>query len=151
MSERVLDATKCISYLTIEAKGAIPVDLRDKLGGLVYGCDICQEVCPWNVRFSRELSEDSLRPRSAIASKDARMLASEILCLDEERFRTSFRGSPMKRAKLRGLKRNSAVALGNAGSGENLPTLAGVAAGEDAMLAEHARWAIARITERTAN
>src|SRR5436853_990345 len=100
VSERVLDATKCISYLTIEAKGAIPVDLRDKLGGLVYGCDTCQEVCPWNVRFSRELSEDSLRPRSAIASKDARTLASEILCLDEERFRTSFRGSPMKRAKL---------------------------------------------------
>jgi epoxyqueuosine reductase len=151
VSERVLDATKCISYLTIESKVAIPVDLRDKIGGLVYGCDICQEVCPWNVRFSRELSEDSLQPRSAIASKDARSLAKEILGLDEERFRTSFRRSPMKRAKLRGLKRNAAVALGNSGTDEDVATLGRVATGDDGMVAEHARWAIARIAERTAS
>lgn len=151
VSARVLDATRCISYLTIESKGAIPVDLRDRVGGLVYGCDICQEVCPWNIRFSRELSEDSLRPRSGIAGKDARTLATEILSLEEESFRSSFRGSPMKRAKLRGLKRNAAVALGNAGNQQDVPLLLRVAAGEDAMLTEHAGWAIARITERTAN
>ncbi len=148
VDERVLDATKCISYVTIEAKGEIPVALREKVGGLVYGCDICQDVCPWNARFSRELREDSLKPRPSLASKDARTLAIEILRLDPESFRSSFRGSPMKRAKLRGLRRNAAVALGNTGVAHDVSTLAAVADGDDSMLAEHARWAIARIAER---
>ena len=148
VDERVLDATKCISYLTIEAKGEIPVGLRDKIGGLVYGCDICQDVCPWNTRFSRTLSEDSLQPRQRLASKDARALAIDILRLDDESFRSSFRGSPMKRAKLRGLKRNAAVALGNTGTGADVATLIHVAENDDPMLADHARWAIARIAER---
>ena len=151
VSERVLDATKCISYLTIEAKGAIPVPLRSEIGGLVYGCDICQDVCPWNVRFARELAEESFRARDAIASRDARTLARDILNLDAESFRASFRGSPMKRAKLRGLKRNAAVVLGNTGDAEDIATLSAVAGHEDEMVAEHARWAIARIDERALN
>ena len=151
VSERVLDATKCISYLTIEAKGEIPSPLRDKIGELIYGCDICQEVCPWNVRFSRELSEDAFGPREVIAEKDTRTLAADIVKLDEESFRSAFRGSPMKRAKLRGLKRNAAVALGNAGQTDDIAALTVLSEDEDAMLAEHARWAISRITERTFN
>src|SRR5204863_3453516 len=101
---RVLDATRCISYLTIESRSAIPIDLRESVGTLVYGCDICQEVCPWNVSFSRELSEPQLAPRAEIK-------LSEALLDDEDQFRNRFRGSPIKRAKRRGLARNIAVAM----------------------------------------
>ena len=148
VGERVLDATKCISYLTIESRGEIPTSLRGQVGELVYGCDICQDVCPWNVRFSRELKEQSFKPRHIVASNDARTLARDLLRLDDESFRSSFRGSPMKRAKLRGLRRNAAVALGNAGTTEDIATLNAVATDDDAMVAEHARWAIARIADR---
>jgi epoxyqueuosine reductase len=115
VEERVLDARKCISYLTIELKGAIPEELREPIGELIYGCDICQDVCPWNVRFAQELKEPAFAAREAIAGKDARTLAREILAMSDEDFRTAFRGSPMKRAKLRGLKRNAAVVLANIG------------------------------------
>jgi epoxyqueuosine reductase len=150
VGERLLDATKCISYLTIESRGGIPTDLRDKIGDLVYGCDICQDVCPWNVRFSRELKEETLKPREIVASRDARTIALDLLRLDDELFRTAFRGSPMKRAKLRGLKRNAAVALGNTGASEDVATLTALSSGDDPMLAEHARWAIKRIADRAA-
>jgi epoxyqueuosine reductase len=113
---RVLDATRCISYLTIENKGDIPVDLRESVGELLYGCDICQEVCPWNVRFSRELKETAFAPREVLAGKDARTLAHDLMNMDQDEFTASFQRSPMKRAKLRGLKRNAAVVLGNAES-----------------------------------
>lgn len=110
---RVLDATRCISYLTIEAKGPIPTELEESVGGLVYGCDICQEVCPWNVKFSRDAANPSFSPREAIAGKDARALAEDILAMDDEAFRTAFRKSPMKRAKRSGLVRNAEVVLRN--------------------------------------
>ena len=111
---RVLDAMKCISYLTIEAKGAIPVALREQVGELLYGCDICQDVCPWNEKFARTLSAGSpFAAREFIARKSARTLATEILAMDDEGFRAAFRRSPMKRAKLHGLKRNAAVVLAN--------------------------------------
>jgi epoxyqueuosine reductase len=111
---RVLDATRCISYLTIEAKGEIPVDLQEQVGDLLYGCDICQSVCPWNVRFSKEIPEGSpFSPRGTLADKDARTLASEMLQMTQEEFSRAFKGSPMKRAKLRGLQRNAAVVLRN--------------------------------------
>jgi epoxyqueuosine reductase len=111
---RVLDATKCISYLTIEAKGEIPVEFREQIGELIYGCDICQDVCPWNEKFARTLPARSpFAAREFIAGKSARTLATEILALDDEGFRAAFRKSPMKRAKLQGLKRNAAVVLGN--------------------------------------
>lgn len=112
---QVLDSNKCISYLTIEAKGEIPKAMREQVGELIYGCDICQDVCPWNVRFSQELREPAFAAREVLAGKDARTLAREILAMSDEEFRIAFKGSPMKRAKLRGLKRNAAVALGNMG------------------------------------
>ena len=145
---RVLDATRCISYLTIEQKGEIPLELRAKVGGLLYGCDICQEVCPWNVRFGRELTEDALRPREAVGTKDARTLALEILALDDDGFRMAFRGSPMKRAKLRGLRRNAAVVLGNVGVIEDLPALAAAVVDPEPLVRDHAAWAVERIQSR---
>lgn len=114
----VLDATRCISYLTIEARGEIAAELRDSVGSLLYGCDICQDVCPWNVKFSRDASQPGFVPREAIAGKDARTLAREILAMDDNEFREKFKGSPMKRAKLKGLKRNAAVVLANVGRGD---------------------------------
>ncbi|MGH7605355.1 MAG: tRNA epoxyqueuosine(34) reductase QueG [Gemmatimonadaceae bacterium] len=119
---RVLDATRCISYLTIEKKGAIPDELHALVGELLYGCDICQEVCPWNVRFARELKEERFAPRALLAQKRARDLALEILDMDEEAYRENFRGSPMKRAKLTGLARNARAVLENIESLE--PTMA---------------------------
>jgi epoxyqueuosine reductase len=112
VSPRVMDATKCISYLTIELKGEIESALAAKMGGLVYGCDICQSVCPWNAKFSQALEVDSpFRARGFIAGKDAVTLATDILALDQEQFSAAFRKSPMKRAKLAGLQRNAAVVL----------------------------------------
>ena len=109
----VLEATRCISYLTIEEKGAIPVELRQQVGELMYGCDICQEVCPWNEKFAVPMREPAFRPRAAIAGRNAKTLARELLEMSDEEFRIAFKGSPMKRAKLAGLKRNAAVVLGN--------------------------------------
>jgi epoxyqueuosine reductase len=112
---RVLDSNRCISYLTIELKGEIPQEFHPQIGELLYGCDICQEVCPWNEKFALPLREDAFRPRAAIAGNDARTLARDILAMSDEDFRMAFKNSPMKRAKLRGLKRNAAVVLGNMG------------------------------------
>src|SRR5688500_2254309 len=119
VAPRVLDATRCISYLTIEAKGDIPEDLRPAVGELLYGCDICQDVCPWNISFSQEITQPAFNPREAIAGKDAVTLSREILDMDDDAFRAAFRRSPMKRAKLGGLKRNAAVVLGNASAEED--------------------------------
>jgi epoxyqueuosine reductase len=149
VDDRILDATKCISYLTIEARAGIPIELRDRIGEMVYGCDICQEVCPWNIRFSRELSEDAFRPREAVARKDARTLATEILRMNEDGYRSSFRGSPMKRAKLRGLKRNAAVVLGNVGGEEDIALLLASNVESDPLVAEHVDWAIKAIQSRS--
>ena len=113
---KVLDATRCISYLTIEHKGEIPLALRESIGELIYGCDICQEVCPWNESFAQELREPAFRPRAALAGRDARTLATEFLAMTQEEFSAAFRKSPMKRAKLAGLKRNARIVLANAQS-----------------------------------
>jgi epoxyqueuosine reductase len=144
-----LDATRCVSYLTIEMKGAIPESLREAMSDLMYGCDICQDVCPWNARFSRDLREHAFGPRPAIAGKDARTLAREILAMDDEGFRAAFKGSAVKRAKLRGLKRNAAVALGNVGTADDVPTLVGALDDPEPLVREHAAWAIDRIGART--
>jgi epoxyqueuosine reductase len=112
---RVLDATRCISYLTIEQKGAIPEELREPIGEHLYGCDICQDVCPWNVQFARELKVPELTPHAVLAGKDVRTLARELLAMSQYEFSAAFKNSPMKRAKLRGLKRNAAVVLDNMG------------------------------------
>jgi len=113
VAPRVLDATCCISYLTIENKGDIPEALRQPIGELIYGCDICQEVCPWNVRFSRDLKEPAFAARDFLAGKDGRTLARDLMEMTQDEFTAAFKGSPMKRAKLRGLKRNAAVVLRN--------------------------------------
>jgi epoxyqueuosine reductase len=114
----VLDATKCIAYLTIELKGDIPTELRPQIGELIYGCDICQEVCPWNQKFAQPLREEAFKPRPAVAGKDAATLARELLEMSQDEFSRAYKGSPMKRAKLRGLKRNAAIVLGNVGAAE---------------------------------
>lgn len=147
---RQLDATRCISYLTIELRGEIPVALRERMGGLVYGCDICQDVCPWNQRFASALPDESpFRPRVAIAGRDARTFAREILAMTQADFSTAFKGSPMKRAKLGGLRRNAAVVLGNVGASEDVDVLTRVRAAEpDSMVGEHAAWALAAIRAR---
>ncbi|MEO8575090.1 MAG: tRNA epoxyqueuosine(34) reductase QueG [Gemmatimonadales bacterium] len=111
---RVLDATRCISYLTIESKGDIPEELRPAVGELLYGCDICQDVCPWNVSFAQDLKEPAFAPREALAGKDSTVLAREIESMDDSHFRAAFKGSAMKRAKLSGLKRNARAVLANA-------------------------------------
>jgi epoxyqueuosine reductase len=143
---RVLDARRCISYLTIELKGAIPEELREPIGELIYGCDICQEVCPWNVRFAKALPDESpYAPRAAIAGKDARTLARDLLGMSREEFSRAFKGSPMKRAKLRGLKRNATVVLGNAGAPADADVLIRALDDEEPVVREHAAWALARL------
>ena len=119
---RELDARRCISYLTIELREEIPVELRAQIGELLYGCDVCQEVCPWNERFATALAADSpFQPRAAIAGRDARTLARELLAMTQEEFSAAFKGSPMKRAKLHGLQRNAAVVLGNISARDGEP------------------------------
>jgi epoxyqueuosine reductase len=113
LEPHVVDARQCVSYLTIELKGEIPDALKPGIGDRVYGCDICQDVCPWNEKFSLPLREEALRPGAAIAGKNARALARELLEMSQNDFSKAFKGSPMKRAKLRGLKRNAGVVLGN--------------------------------------
>jgi epoxyqueuosine reductase len=149
VAPRVLDATRCISYLTIELKGAIPEDLRDPIGELVYGCDICQEVCPWNTRFAKALPDDSpYAPRAVLEAKDARTLAHELLDMTLEEFNTAFKGSPMKRAKLRGLKRNAAVVLGNLGTSEDVTVLERALGDAEPLVREHAAWALRVVAAR---
>jgi epoxyqueuosine reductase len=138
----VLDATRCISYLTIEVKGAIPEELREGVGRHVFGCDICQDVCPWN-RRRRHHGGDAFAPRPGLLAPDLAELAS----LDEEAFRRRFRKSAVKRAKRRGLLRNVAVALGNSGDASRRPLLERLARDEDAVVREHALWALRRLDQ----
>ena len=150
---RVLDAAKCISYLTIELRGAIPEPLREQIGGLLYGCDVCQEVCPWNVSFTTELREEAFRPREmfldAGSREGTRALAREILMMDAADYAAAFKGSAIKRAKLWMLKRNACVVLGNVGTAEDLAVLEAMLAHENAIVREHAAWAQMRLAGRS--
>ena len=150
---RVLDATKCISYLTIELRGAIPEPLREQIGGLLYGCDVCQEVCPWNVSFASELREEAFRPREmfldAGSREGTRALAREIVMMDAADYAVAFKGSAIKRAKLWMLKRNACVVLGNVGTAEDLAVLEAMLAHENAIVREHAAWALMRLAGRS--
>jgi epoxyqueuosine reductase len=137
--------------MTIEARGEVPVELREKVGSLIYGCDICQDVCPWNHRFSREAKVAEFEPRAALSSNDARTIAREILSMDDAEFRSAFRKSAMKRAKLRGLKRNAAVALGNIGDVLDVDVLSRAVDDAEPLIREHAAWALDSIRARTAD
>ena len=122
---RKLDATRCISYLTIESRGPIPEELRESIGTLAYGCDICQDVCPWNVTFARDLTEPELAPRAEMESPQL----TELMRMSPDRWRGFSRGSAIKRAKRSGFLRNVAVALGNTGAPEAISTADGSVSG----------------------
>jgi epoxyqueuosine reductase len=148
VAPRVLDATRCISYLTIELRDSIPAELREDIGDRLYGCDICQTCCPWNISFARDLTEAAFAPREAVAGRDARTLAHELLAMSREEFSRAFKGSPMKRAKLRGLQRNAAVVLGNIGSEEERSVLERALEHEEPLVREHAAWALEQLDAR---
>ena len=151
VAPRVLDATRCISYLTIENRGPIPIELREPIGELLYGCDICQDVCPWNVRFAQDVKVPAFAVRPALAGKDARTLARDLLQMSEVNYREAFKGSAMKRAKLSGLRRNAAVVLGNVGSASDAPLLRQAVDDPEPLVREHAKWAADRAIGRTVN
>ncbi len=139
-----LDANLCISYLTIEKRGAIPEPLRAGLGRHVFGCDICQDVCPWN-RKAPVTSAAEFQPRQGLVNPALEWLAE----MDEAQFSEVFRGSPIRRAKRQGLRRNSALAMGNSGEGKFLAVLQRMEGDEDPVVAEAAAWASARIRSAT--
>jgi epoxyqueuosine reductase len=138
-----LDARRCISYLTIELKGPIPVELRPMIGNRVFGCDDCLAVCPWN-RFARGGQLMRASVREDLAQPDL----LELLALDETEFKRRFGSTPLMRVKLRGLRRNVCVALGNVGDETCLPPLQSRLAGADPLVADHARWAVEQIRKR---
>jgi epoxyqueuosine reductase len=159
----VLDASRCISYLTIELRGAIPEELRPAMGRAVMGCDICQDVCPWN-RKSPVTQLAAFQPRKLPSDgecgngkEEGSLFAPELeslAALTQEEFSVIFRGSAVKRAKWRGIVRNACVALGNSGRGRNpaaqqqvIGLLERLAGNGDAVIAEHARWALRRLSD----
>ena len=146
---RVLDARRCISYLTIELRGEIPVDLRESMGELLYGCDICQDVCPWNRKFAKDLPATSpFTARAALDGSDARETARTLLAMSQDDFSAQFKGSPMKRAKLRGLKRNAAVVLGNIANPGDADVLERALADPEPLVREHSAWALRQLRSR---
>lgn len=142
LPDRTIDSRSCISYLTIELKGSIPLELRPKLGDWIFGCDVCQQVCPWNLRFAPERGDPAFDGRPGVPQP--KLIAE--LALTPEEFNRKFRGSPVKRAKRRGYLRNIAVALGNAGDPASVPALARALREEpEPLVRQHVAWALGRI------
>jgi len=141
-----LDARLCISYLTIEKRGEVPEALREGMGRHVFGCDICQDVCPWN-RKAPVTAAVEFEPREGLVNPRLDWLAE----MPPEEFRAVFRGSPVRRAKLSGLRRNAVIAMGNSGDQKFVPTLKKLAEDADPVVAEHAQWALDRPEQRTTN
>lgn len=133
-----LDSRLCISYFTIELRSAVPVERRDGIGVHVFGCDICQEVCPWNGRAP-------VTAEPAFAPRDTAPDLVRLAAISESEFRALYRGTPVSRAKYNGFLRNVAVAMGNARLEKFREPLETLAASPDAVVAEHARWALARL------
>lgn len=140
----VLDSNRCISYLTIEHRGAIAEDLRPAMGNHLFGCDICQDVCPWN-RKAPNTDEAAFEPRPGNLAPGL----EEIAVLDEPAFRARFRKSPIKRAKWRGLLRNALIAIGNSGEPALLHVVEKYVEHADVVVRETARWAATRLQKMT--
>jgi len=138
-----LDARRCISYLTIELKGAIPLEFRPLIGDRIFGCDDCLDACPWN-RFAKVSNESAFAARSSTMA----MRLRDYLKLSDLEFRALFRNSPIKRIKRRGFLRNVCVALGNVGDDSDLPALEQSVSDPEPLIADHARWAIEQIRAR---
>lgn len=136
----VVDSRKCIAYLTIEHRGAIPRELRPLMGNLIFGCDICQDVCPWN-KFAQVAPEAAFQPAGGL---DAPALV-ELLALTREEFNRRFRGSPVRRAKRAGFLRNVCIALGNSGDRTAIPALSRALADDEPLVRAHAAWALGRL------
>jgi epoxyqueuosine reductase len=136
----ILDARRCISYLTIELKGWMPRHLRPLVGAHIFGCDICQEVCPYNVK-ALPTDERAFEPRAGLHEPEL----LELLALNDEEFRRRFHGSPVLRAKRRGFLRNVAVALGNSGSALAVPALTLALSDHEPLVRGHSAWALGRI------
>ena len=139
----VLDARKCISYLTIELKTAIPKNLRHAIGTHLFGCDICQDVCPWN-RRAPQTREDAYLPREGFYHPDL----GDFYKWVRDEFPDRFKKSPLKRTKQRGLLRNVAVAMGNSGQKEFKSALAEMAESDDPLVREHAQWGLEKLKNR---
>ena len=139
-----LDARRCISYLTIELKGPIPLEFRPLIGDRIFGCDDCLDACPWN-RFAKVSNESAFAARGSTIA----MRLRDYLKLNDLEFRTLFHNSPIKRIKRRGFLRNVCVALGNVGDPADLPALEQAAVDPEPLVAEHARWAIDQIRLRS--
>ena len=138
----MLDSRRCLSYLTIELKGDVPEELRPAMTEWLFGCDVCQEVCPWN-RKAPPGTEPALQPRPDLVALDP----LEVMGMSEEEFRRRFRGTALWRTKRRGLLRNAALILGNRGDPAALPALRQALADPEPVVREAARWAIDCITE----
>jgi epoxyqueuosine reductase len=140
---RTIDARRCISYLTIENKDEIPVSLRPKLGEWVFGCDICQTVCPWNKRFGQHPPNPALAPRPGLAHP----AIGADLALSPQEFNQKFKNSALKRAKRRGYQRSLAVAAGNNGTPALRPALQTALTHDEPLVAQHAAWALTRLAD----
>jgi epoxyqueuosine reductase len=136
-----LDSNQCISYLTIEKRGAIPENMREGMGRHVFGCDICQDVCPWN-RKAPPTSAAEFQPRENLVNPALEWLAE----ISAEEFREKFRRSPIRRAKRTGIRRNAAIAMGNSQNRRFLLILEKLAADDDPAVAESARWALQQLS-----
>ncbi len=144
-----MDARRCISYLTIEHRGPIAEELAEGMGRQVFGCDICQDVCPWNGKSLRNgpiIADSELEPRAELVNPALEWLGS----LDEKSFEREFNGSPVRRAGFFGLRRNVAIAMGNSGLARFVPTLEEWAADSDEGLRAAARWALAKLRKNDA-
>ena len=141
---RVLDATRCISYLTIEYRGVIPTALRPAIGTRIAGCDVCQDVCPWNVKFADAHGNDLLAARTELVDPDLHAL----LALTEHAFAEQFDRTPVARLQRRGLARNTAVALGNRrGPGDRDALVSALVNETDELVREHIAWGLAQFTD----
>jgi epoxyqueuosine reductase len=144
LPNRTIDASRCISYLTIEKKGSIPQDLRSELGAWVFGCDICQQVCPWNLRFAPPLSDPAFKPRPFL--REATL--SDFLKLSPQNWRTQLRGSPLERPRRKGLVRNAAVVAGNLADESCTDDLINVLTNDPEPVARaHAAWALGQMDQ----